>query len=224
MRELRERLLSGAPFMLFDFPGREEEVDLVYYAPAVTAASVYNLRTLAGGLICFATTEEVGSALGLEKAWKTLSKQGYSKLVKKPKYGDYPAFSVWVNHVDVRTGISDEDRALTIRKLAEVAELALSDPEEAKRRFEEEFYAPGHVPVLLASKLEERRGHTELSVRLLEALRLTPAAAFAEMLDYGRSMSLRRAEELSRSLGIPLIKGEEVLAFLGMRSDSNVER
>jgi 3,4-dihydroxy 2-butanone 4-phosphate synthase len=223
MEGLRERLLRGEPLMMFDFPGREEEVDLVYYAPSVGAPQVHALRTLAGGLICFATTYEVGKVLGLELAWKRL-KEVVPGLVVRPKYGDYPAFSLWLNHVDVRTGISDEDRALTIRKLAEVVELALSDPEEAKRKLEEEFYAPGHVPVLLASSLEERRGHTELSTRLVERLGLVPAVTFAEMLDYGKSMSLKRAEELSRALGIPLVKGEEVLAFLGMRSDSNVER
>ncbi|NPA85777.1 MAG: 3,4-dihydroxy-2-butanone 4-phosphate synthase [Crenarchaeota archaeon] len=223
MEELRESLRSGKPLLLFDFPGREEEVDLVYYAPAVGVAQVYSLRTLAGGLICFATTYEIGKALGLDFAWKAL-KEANPRLVKRPRYGDYPAFSIWLNHVDVRTGISDEDRSLTIRKLAEVVELASSDPEEARRRLEEEFYAPGHVPVLLASSIRERRGHTELSTRLVERLGLVPAVAFAEMLDYGKSMSLKKAEEIARALGFPLVKGDEVLAFLGMRSDSNFER
>ncbi len=224
MEEVKERLLSGHPIFIYDFKGREEEVDMVYYAPRVSTASIYMLRKLGGGLICFAMPYEVGTLLGLDFMTNLLKESNLKALVKRPKYGDYPAFSIWINHVDVKTGISDEDRALTVRKLYEVAREALSDPSSARRRFVEEFYAPGHVPVLLARKLNERRGHTELSVRLAERLGLEPFVVFAEVLDYGHSMSLEKAREIAKALGAPLLKGEEIVRFVGMTSDSNVER
>ncbi len=207
---------SGKPIMLYDSRDRESEVDLVYYAPSITPSSIYILRTLAGGLICFAMPLEIGRKLGLTFMTEMLTKY-YPSLVKKPNYGDWPAFSLWVNHISVKTGISDEDRALTIRKLVEVAD------EGDEERFKKEFMAPGHVPILLARKLSERRGHTELSVRLMHALTLKPFTVFAEVLDYGVSMSLEKAREISRSLGIPLLEGREVISIVGMKNDSNIE-
>ncbi len=202
--------------MIYDSEERESEVDLVYYAPSVTPSSIYTLRTLAGGLICFALPLEVGRELGL-RFMTELMLEHYPKLVKRPGYGDWPAFSIWVNHISVKTGISDNDRTITIRKLVEVAEKGDRD------KFENEFMSPGHIPILLARKIEERRGHTELSVRLMQALGLKPFAVFAEMLDYKVSMSLEKANELSKSLGFPLLKGEEIVKVVGMRNDSNID-
>ncbi|UXD21606.1 3,4-dihydroxy-2-butanone 4-phosphate synthase [Ignicoccus pacificus DSM 13166] len=208
---LRDHLVSGKPIMIFDSPSREGEVDLVFYAGAITKSSIYTLRTMAGGLICFATSLEIGNKLGLKLAYEYFREIGLGELVKKPSYGDYPAFSIWVNHKSVKTGISDEDRARTIKALYEVVLLAMKNEEEARGTFLDEFQAPGHVPILLAKRIEERRGHTELSVRLMERLGLPPTAVFAEMLDYGRSMSLEKAKEIASTLGIPLLSGDEIL-------------
>lgn len=214
--KLRDWLESGRPIMIYDSENRESEVDLVYYAPSVTPSSIYTLRTLAGGLICFAMPLEVGHKLGL-RFMSEIMLEHYPELVKRPSYGDWPAFSLWVNHVSVKTGISDNDRALTIRKLVEVAE------EGNREKFKEEFMSPGHVPILLARKIEERRGHTELSVRLVQALGLKPFTVFAEVLDYKVSMSLDKAKEISKSLGLPLLKGEEIVRIVGMKNDSNID-
>ena len=208
VESLRDALLRGVPLMIYDSEERESEVDLVYYAPSVTPSSIYMLRTLAGGLICFAMPLEVGEKLGL-KFMTEIIRNEYPELVKKPRYGDWPAFSIWVNHVSVRTGISDEDRALTVKKLVEVAEAG------DRERFANEFMSPGHVPILLARKLKERRGHTELSVRFLEALGLKPFAVFAEILDFGKSMRLDKAREIAKSLGIPLLRGDEIIKLVG---------
>jgi len=211
---LREHLLKGRPIMIYDSPHRESEVDLVFYGGAIDETSIYMLRTLAGGLICFATSIEVGKALGLDFAYNYLKDIGLSKLVKRPRYGDMPAFSVWVNHIAVNTGISDEDRAKTVGALHKVVEATLRDPKKGKELFLNEFQAPGHVPVLLAKSLEERRGHTELSVRLFEKLQLLPSAVFAEMLDFGRSMTWGKARKIASTLGIPLISGDDVIELL----------
>ena len=207
-RSIRDTLLRGAPLMIYDSEERESEVDLVYYAPSVTPSSIYTLRTLAGGLICFAMPLELGKKLGLTFITEII-KEKFPELVKKPRYGDWAAFSIWVNHVSVRTGISDEDRALTVRKLVEVAEAG------DKERFTKEFMSPGHLPILLARKLKDRRGHTELSVRLMESLGLKPFAVFAEMLDFGKSMELNKAREIAKSLGIPLLRGDDIIRLVG---------
>lgn len=103
--------------------------------------------------------------------------------MKKPKYGDYPAFSLWVNHIDTKTGISDYDRYVTIRELHKIVSLSKVNPEEAKKMFYLNFTAPGHVPILIARDIRQRKGHTELSITLLEKLGLERSAVIAEMLD-----------------------------------------
>ncbi len=209
---LRNTLLSGLPVMVYDFDGREEEVDMVFYAGSVTWKSVYTLRKEAGGLICYVTGKEEGTKLGLGLITDELRNyQKYSKLVKRPVYGDEPAFAMWVNHMSTRTGISDEDRAKTILELHKTVELIRKDEASAREKFFNEFMAPGHVPVLLSRGLEKRRGHTELTSSLMEYLGLEKSVVIAEMLDERYSMKREKAENFAKSNGIPFITGKEIL-------------
>lgn len=90
--------------------------------------------------------------------------------------------------------------------------MALSDADNAKSRFYSEFSSPGHVHLLVAARnlLEERRGHTELSVFMAERAGVTPVTVLCEMLDsvshraLGRGGALRYAEER----GIPFVEGD----------------
>ncbi|MEM4745873.1 MAG: 3,4-dihydroxy-2-butanone-4-phosphate synthase, partial [Metallosphaera sp.] len=181
--DLRKNLEAGLPLLLYDFDGREEEVDMVFYGGAVTWKSIRTLRSMAGGLICYATGKEEAEALGIPFQVDLLrSNNELAKLVKRPKYQDEPAFSVWVNHVETKTGISDEDRAITIRKLHEIIKDILKG-KQARDIFYNEFYSPGHVPILISRGIGARRGHTELSITLVEQLGLERSVVFAEMLD-----------------------------------------
>ena len=206
---LRKHLLSGKPVLIYDFKGREEETDVVFYPASFTPSQVYFLRK-AGGQICFVMPLEVGKRLGIDLMTNYLRRLGLERLVKVPRYGDEPAFSIWVNHVNVNTGISDRDKALTIRRLFEVASMAL-EGNNARDVFFKEFYAPGHVPILLARSLKERRGHTELSPTLMRLLGLKPFAVIAELLSYPESASLDRAIAFAESHGLPILSGEEII-------------
>ncbi|BAA79970.2 3,4-dihydroxy-2-butanone 4-phosphate synthase [Aeropyrum pernix K1] len=209
-----DSLRNGMPVMIYDGDRREGEVDLVYYAGSVTWREVYTLRTLAGGLICFVTSERVGRLLGLPFAQELLlSQESLAPLASKtPGYGDPPAFSIWVNHVSVKTGISDEDRGITISGLHRVVEKAYSGlVGEARRMLREEFMSPGHVPILLARSLDRRRGHTELTVALGRLAGLPPSFVIAEMLGERWSLGLREAEAIARERRIPLLRGEEIV-------------
>lgn len=213
--ELRKQLESGLPVLIYDFDGREEETDMVFYAGSVTWKSVNVLRKEAGGLICYVTSERVGRRIGLT-FFTDLVRERYPNLYKRPTYGDEPAFSLWVNHVGTRTGISDEDRAKTIKELHDVVELAEKGEEEsARQKFNREFYSPGHVPILLSRGVSKRRGHTELTVALLELLGLPRSGVIAEMLDDGRSMSKEKVVLYAKNNGIPLIEGKELLKEVG---------
>jgi 3,4-dihydroxy 2-butanone 4-phosphate synthase len=213
LEEAVRDLRGGRCVLLYDWPGREEEVDMVYYAGFMDVRRVYELRTEAGGLICFGTAEGVTKALGLPLMVDVLASHEPLRLLnKRPSYGDASPFALWVSSVDVRTGISDRDRATTIRKLHEVVCLVEGGRvDEARRLFYEGFYAPGHVPILAARDLRVRRGHTELAVLLARLSGLAPSVVFAEMLSVGASMSLSEARRYAEERGLTLVTGDEVL-------------
>ena len=142
---------------------------------------IATMRNDAGGLLCLAIANEITVKLGLvymHEIIQSLSNINpiFSKLTSgKSPYGDKPSFSIAVNHRDTYTGITDVDRALTISKMAEVCkEIDSSGIDE----FAKNFRAPGHIPILIASKglLQERMGHTELCIYLTQLARLIPGS------------------------------------------------
>jgi len=214
IKEAAEKLLNGKPVLIYDDRRRENEVDMVFYAPKVTPKHIAMMRSLAGGLICYVMPRSVGEVLGLKYMDDILRLSGYGELSRKRlRYGDPSNFSLWVNHVDVETGIRDTDRAKTIRELDRVVELILKgDVEKAKRKFYEEFVSPGHVPILLGRSLKERRGHTELSIALAQLAGLRPSLVIVEMLKEGGALSVDEAREIALRLNTILIEGSIIIS------------
>ncbi len=204
----------GDPVLIHDDYRRENEVDYVIHASFVTADTVYEMRTLAGGLICYSMPLLAGRRLGLRYAHEIYeSIPELSPLTRRTLgYGDKPAFSIWVNSARAETGIRDKDRALTIRELDKVLGFLIrGDTEEAKRYFYENFVAPGHVPVLLGRTLGERRGHTELSLHLAMLAGLTPSTVIVEMLDKGTALSVDKARKIAEEKGLVLLEGSKII-------------
>ncbi|MFN3804570.1 MAG: 3,4-dihydroxy-2-butanone-4-phosphate synthase [Pyrobaculum sp.] len=196
--------------MLYDGHEREAEVDFVIRADALTPEVTHWLRRHAGGLLCFVTTRQIGEALGLEFQSELYKRLGFTT---KTPYGDEPAFMAYVNHVKTKTGVRDVDKALTIRELARVVATALKDPKKAGEEFRNNFYMPGHVPIL-GGRLGSRWGHTELSLVLAQAAGVPPALAIIEALGEGlEAMSLEEAAATSRRLGVPLVTKDDVKAL-----------
>jgi len=216
LRRAIQLIREGRPVLIHDSRFREDEVDMVYHASFITYREVYILRTLAGGLICYVMPYDVANALGLRFMDDILRGTEFNVLTsRRLPYGDRPAFSLWVNHKDVRTGISDYDRALTIRKLHEVTELvSLGEVGMGRELFYGSFISPGHVPILIGRDLSVRRGHTELSIALARLANLIPSMVIAEVLDEGYSMSLSKAKELAERLGTTVVDGDEILEQL----------
>ncbi|MGH9992588.1 MAG: 3,4-dihydroxy-2-butanone-4-phosphate synthase, partial [Nitrososphaera sp.] len=82
--------------------------------------------------------------------------------------------------------------------------------------FSRNFRAPGHVPILIATKrlLEDRMGHTELCVYLAKLADLTPAIVMCEMMDSAthRALTLEAARQYAGRVGIPLVDAGELKA------------
>lgn len=172
-----ESLQKGEPVLIHDANDRENEVDLVYPAQAVTPWDVARLRNDAGGLICVALGYEVAQAFGLPFASESISHPAAKDVTLG--YDDRSSFSLTVNHESTNTGIADNDRARTISELGKLAR----DPNGTT--FAEEFDMPGHVHLLKAAPnlLDDRQGHTELGIALAEHADLPPAVVVCEMLD-----------------------------------------
>jgi 3,4-dihydroxy 2-butanone 4-phosphate synthase len=127
------------------------------------------------------------------------------------EYDDRSSFSTWVNHRSTRTGVTDKDRAKTIRRVSDAVETVLAG---GVFDFPSEFRAPGHVAVLRAHDdlLDGRRGHTEMSVALAEEAGIAPATVVCEMLDdeTGGAIALGDARRYADDNGLVLLRGEEL--------------
>jgi 3,4-dihydroxy 2-butanone 4-phosphate synthase len=202
---------AGEPVLVHDFADREGETDIVYPAEAVTAADVVRLRTDAGGLICTAIPDEVAATFDLPLLDDALDHPAADGA--DLGYDARSSFSLPVNHRETYTGITDNDRARTIRELAN----ATAAP--ASTDFASEFRAPGHVHVLRAAPglLDERRGHTELGVALARAAGVTPAVVVCEMLDAetGDARSPADARAYAERHGLVYLEGAELVDQLG---------
>ena len=213
-------LAAGEPVLLFDAPDREGETDLVFLSETVTPELVRLARKDAGGLVCTAISEELRQRLDLPfySELLALAKREYpdvARLAEQPRYDRRSAFGITVNHRRNFTGVPDNDRALTIRTVGEIARAAprLGDA-ELKRRFLDAFISPGHVYLLYSAPglLAERKGHTELAISLARMAGLSESVTVCEMLgDSGGARSPDAARLYAESHGWAFLEGRTVL-------------
>ncbi|NYZ73806.1 3,4-dihydroxy-2-butanone-4-phosphate synthase [Candidatus Micrarchaeota archaeon] len=208
-----ERLKKGGMVVIYDGDEREGEADLIIHAQNARPETIETLRKDAGGLICLALDKAVAERLGLPFYTDILaaSKHPIARMeCKKTAYGDAPAFAIPVNHKGVYTGITDNDRSLTITKLAELARDVDSAP-NAKSHFMEEFYSPGHVFLLIGRGIEKRHGHTELSLELAGMAGLPGAMVLCEMLGKGNALPKEKAKAYAKRNGLIFIEGKDII-------------
>ncbi len=210
-------LKSGRIILLHDSSSRENETDMVAFAGSCSPETISCMRETAGGLICAAIGNEVAANLGLPYMHDILevASSRYSGLLsmieRRTPYGGRPAFSISVNHRNSFTGISDIERSETIRELGRIAGIVKSGA-DASDAFYSSFRSPGHVPILIEAResLSERRGHTELSIRLAKLAGLPPATVVCEMLDgrTHRPLTAGEARKIARAESLSFVEGE----------------
>lgn len=215
-----EALDSGDPLLIFDAPDREGETDLVILSERATPELVRLLRRDAGGLICTAISHELRERLGLPYFDELLAEgSSHFPVIEslrhhKLRYDWRSAFGISVNHRDNFTGVTDNDRALTIRAVGELARDAPGLTEPALRaRFGETFASPGHVPLLYSAPklLAERKGHTELAISLARMAGLSESVTVCEMLgDSGGARSPDAAARYAESHGWVFVEGRTI--------------
>jgi 3,4-dihydroxy 2-butanone 4-phosphate synthase len=200
----------GEPVLIHDAADREGETDIIYPAGSVTPEAVARLRNDAGGLVCVALSDAVAETLELPFMQSVLDHP--TSADHELAYDERSSFSLTVNHRDTFTGITDDDRSLTIRELARLA--ADPDPEAVA----ESFRSPGHVHLLRAAPdlLADREGHTELGIALAAAADQPPAVVVCEMLDdeTGGALSPAEARAYAAEAGLHYVEGRAIIAAL----------
>jgi len=201
---------DGRPVLVHDADDREGETDILYPAGAVSPADLARLRNDGGGLVFVALSDAVAEAFGLPFLHDLIDHP--AGRFDSVGYDVRPSFSLTVNHRETYTGITDEDRALTVRALADAAGAPGSFD------FAGEFRAPGHVHLLRGAPglLAEREGHTELGLALADAAGQPPAVVGCEMLDddTGKALSPADARAYAEREGLVYVEGAELVSAL----------
>ena len=124
-------------------------------------------------------------------------------------------FTVTVDKIEgCTTGVSAEDRAATIRALADPA----STPQT--------FGRPGHINPLYARSrgVLRRAGHTEAAVDLARLSGMYPAAALIEIMNEDGTMArMPQLIEVARKFDIKIITIKDLIAYR-LNEESLVER
>jgi 3,4-dihydroxy 2-butanone 4-phosphate synthase/GTP cyclohydrolase II len=113
------------------------------------------------------------------------------------------SFMTPIDHHSVKTGITAEERAKTVRSMVDPASSA------------QDFVRPGHVHPLLAKEggVLRRAGHTEAAVDLVRMAGLTPAGVLGEILDdQGCRASRQTLLEVARRHQLEIISIEQLIA------------
>ena len=201
---------AGKPVLIHDATDREGETDLIYPARTVSPSTLARLRNDAGGLVCVALANSVADAWKLPFVAERLDHPAAA--AHDLGYDERSSFSLTVNHRDTYTGITDEDRALTVSELGRAA----AAPENYD--FPSAFRTPGHVHLLRGAPglLADRRGHTELGLALAAAAELPPAVTVCEMLaDAGGALPPAAAQAYADRNGLVYVEGADVVERLG---------
>lgn len=216
-----EDLRKGKVVLIYDADGREEETDIVVASQFITPDIVRTMRKDGGGLIFLMVHPDVTRKFKLPflaDVYRDTSDRYpvFKALVPNDiPYDTKSSFSLTINHRKTFTGITDVDRAMTMKEFAKLAGLAgkLHDG-YAIDLFGKSFRSPGHVPICSASNdiLKDRSGHTELSVSLMAMANLIPVATGCEMMgDEGTSLSKEEAVAYAEENELVYLEGREII-------------
>jgi 3,4-dihydroxy 2-butanone 4-phosphate synthase len=130
-------------------------------------------------------------------------------------YDTKSSFSLYINHRKTFTGITDNDRSLTMKKFAELTEqIHDKDSNTAIKELGTQFRSPGHIPICIASEklLNERKGHTELVISLLEMAGLTPVGSGCEIMgEHGKALPKEDAQNYAKKNNFVFLEGNEII-------------
>ncbi|MBQ2683195.1 MAG: 3,4-dihydroxy-2-butanone-4-phosphate synthase [Thermoguttaceae bacterium] len=151
----------GELIIVMDDEDRENEGDLICAAETVTPEHINFMVTHGRGMVCMPVLPELCAKFDL------------GQMVQDNTAPLGTAFTVTVDHISCKTGITAQERAATIR--------ALADPKSKIT----DFVRPGHIFPLEAKEggVLRRAGHTESVIDLTRLAGMRPCGVLCEILD-----------------------------------------
>ena len=197
-----EDFKEGKFVIVVDDEDRENEGDLIIAAEKITPEKVNFMLKNARGVLCAPITLSRCRELDLPH-----QVQDNTSMLGTP-------FTVTVDKLEgCSTGVSANDRAATIRALADPA----STPQT--------FGRPGHINPLYAQDhgVLRRSGHTEAAVDLCRLSGLYPAAALMEIMNEDGTMArMPDLQEKAREWNMRIITIKDLIAYR-LREESLIE-
>ena len=188
-----EDIREGKFVIVVDDEDRENEGDFIIAAEKITPEKVNFMLRHGRGVLCVPLPESRCADLGLIH-----QVSNNTSMLGTP-------FTVTVDKLEgCSTGVSAEDRAATIRALADPA----SKPET--------FGRPGHINPLYAQErgVLKRAGHTEAAVDLARLAGLQPVAALIEIMNEDGTMArMHDLEKVSQQYGLSLVSIKDLIAY-----------
>jgi 3,4-dihydroxy 2-butanone 4-phosphate synthase len=214
-------LKKGKFILVFDSEKREGETDFIMASEFVNFESIKQMRKDGGGLIFLMISHEIGEKFQLpflQDLFKSIEKKYPVLKALTPNdipYDSKSSFSLYINHRETFTGITDHDRSLTMKRFSEMISCTKNmNITDSVQHLGNEFRSPGHVPICIASKnlLHERKGHTELAIALLEMAELIPAASGCEIMgDTGKALTKKDVISYAKKNDIVFLEGKEII-------------
>ena len=196
-----EDIRDGKFVIVVDDEDRENEGDFIIAAEKITPEKVNFMLQHGRGVLCVPLPESRCAQLDLVH-----QVSNNTSMLGTP-------FTVTVDKLEgCSTGVSAEDRAATIRALADPA----SKPET--------FGRPGHINPLYAQEkgVLKRAGHTEAAVDLARLAGLQPVAALIEIMNEDGTMArMPDLEIVAQKYGLSLVSIKDLIAYR-MSQDSQL--
>ena len=190
-----QALRDGRVIIVVDDEDREDEGDFIAAAEKITPEIIAFMITHGRGLLCMPILPEVASRLHLHP------------MVDHNTAPHQTPYTIPVDHVSCRTGISAEERARTVRTILDPA----TKPADLAR--------PGHLFPLVAKEggVLRRAGHTEAAVDLARLAGLTPAGVICEITDGIRMAGREKLHAIAREHGLPIVSIEALIKYRRLR-------
>ncbi|MBX3596947.1 MAG: 3,4-dihydroxy-2-butanone-4-phosphate synthase [Rhizobiaceae bacterium] len=193
----------GEIVVVMDDDGRENEGDLIVAAVHCTPEKMAFIVRHTSGIVCAPMTREDARRLNL------------TPMVAENDSAYTTAFTVSVDFKHgTTTGISADDRTLTVRNLANG---------NAGAR---DFVRPGHIFPLIAREggVLMRSGHTEAAIDLCKLAGLPPVGVICELVnDDGTVTRGPQVVEFARKHGLHLVSVADLISYR-QRQETLVER